>query len=123
VRIEARRESRRRGTWTEAETILRECIAIREKSGPDDWSTFNTRSMLGSSLLGQQKFVDAEPLILAGYEGMKNREAKMPASAKRRLGEAAERALKLYEGWGKNDKAAEWRAKLAIAPDGASPKR
>ena len=64
--------------WAEAETVLRECLAIREKAQPDDWSTFNTRSLLGGSLLGQKKFAEAEPLILAGYEGMKAREDKIP---------------------------------------------
>jgi serine/threonine-protein kinase len=28
--------------WTEAEPVLRECLAIREKAQPDLWSTFNT---------------------------------------------------------------------------------
>ena len=68
--------------WAEAETILRECLAIRQKAQPDEWSTFNTRSMVGGSLLGQKKFADAEPLILAGYEGMKAREGKIPALGK-----------------------------------------
>ena len=30
--------------WTEAEPLLRECLAIREKTQPDVWSTFNTKS-------------------------------------------------------------------------------
>ena len=64
--------------WTEAEPLLRECLAIREKAQPDIWSTFNTRSMLGGSLLGQKKYAEAEPLIVSGYEGMKAREAKIP---------------------------------------------
>jgi serine/threonine protein kinase len=99
--------------WPEAETILRECLAIREKAQPDDWSTFNTRSQLGGSLLGQKKYAEAEPLILSGYEGLKVRQAKIPAPDKPRLAEAAERVVPLYEAWGKRDKAAEWRAKLA----------
>ena len=70
----------RQQKWGEAESILRECLAIREKAQPDDWSTFNTRSLLGGSLIGQKKFAEAEPLILAGYEGMKAREAKIPAA-------------------------------------------
>ena len=101
--------------WVEAEPILRECLAIREKAQPDDWSTFNTRSQLGGSLLGQKKFADAEPLILAGYEGMKAREAKIPAPGKPRLTEAAERVVQLYEAWGKTDQAAEWKRKLGLA--------
>ena len=50
--------------------------------------------------------------MLAGYEGMKQREAKMPTSDKARLPEALERLAQLYDAWGKNDKAKEWKAKL-----------
>ncbi len=45
--------------WTEAEPILRECLAIREKAQPDLWSTFSTQSMVGGALLGQKKYADA----------------------------------------------------------------
>ena len=55
--------------WTEAEPLLRECLAIREKTQPDVWSTFNTKSLLGGALLGQKKYADAEPLLLAGLRG------------------------------------------------------
>ena len=50
---------------------------------PDDWLTFNARSLLGGSLLGQKKYAEAEPLLLSGYEGMKQREDKIPAAANR----------------------------------------
>jgi tetratricopeptide (TPR) repeat protein len=98
--------------FTKAEPILRQCLATREKAQPDDWRTFHTRSQLGGSLLGQQKFAEAEPLILHGYEGMMAREAKIPAPKKKHLSEAAGRVVKLYEVWGKKDEAARWRAKL-----------
>jgi hypothetical protein len=98
--------------WPEADTLLRECLAIREKAQPDDWSAFNTRSMLGASLLGQKKYAEAEPLLLAGYQGMKAREARIPTAGKLRLAEAGERVVLLYEAWGKKDKADEWRAKV-----------
>ena len=105
------------GKWAEAEPVLRECLAIREKIQPDEWTTFNTRSLLGGSLLGQKKYAEAEPLIVSGYEGMKAREAKIPPPGKPRFTDAAERVVKLYEAWGKKDKAAEWRAKLAKPSD------
>ncbi len=105
------------GKWTQAEPVLRECLAVRAKIQPDDWTTFNTRSLLGGSLLGQKKYDEAEPLILSGYEGMKAREAKIPPPGKPRLTDAAKRVVKLYEAWGKKDKAAEWRAKLAKPSD------
>src|SRR5262249_51764426 len=44
--------------WADAEAILRECLAIRERIQPDNPRTFNTRSMLGGALLGQQKYAD-----------------------------------------------------------------
>jgi Tfp pilus assembly protein PilF len=94
------------------EEILRECLAIREKTQPDVWSTFNTKSLLGGALLGQKKYADAEPLLLAGYEGMKKREAKIPAQGKIRLTEALERLVQLYEAMEKKDDAAKWRKEL-----------
>jgi serine/threonine protein kinase/WD40 repeat protein len=105
------------GKWSAAEPVLRECLAIREKMQPDDWTTFNARSLLGGSLMGQKKYAEAEPLIIAGYEGMKAREAKIPRQGKSRMSDAELRVVKLYEDWGKKDKAALWRAKLATPSD------
>jgi serine/threonine protein kinase len=101
--------------WAEAEAIFRRVLAIRQRAQPDEWSTFNARSQLGGSLLGLGRFAEAEPLILTGYEGMKAREARIPAQDQFRLAEAARRVIQLYEAWGKADKAAEWRAKLGLA--------
>ena len=85
---------------------------ICEKTSPDDWSLLNTESMLGGALAGQKKFQEAEPLLLEGYSGMKDREAKIPPAAKTRLAESLKRLVQLYDDWGKPDQAAEWRAKL-----------
>ena len=80
---------------------------------PDDWSRFDATSQLGGALLGRKKYAEAEPLIVQGYEGMKAREARISPLGKPRLTEAAERVVRLYEEWGKKDKAAEWRTRLA----------
>jgi eukaryotic-like serine/threonine-protein kinase len=98
--------------WPEAEATLRECLTIREKKQPDAWSTFNTRSVLGGVLLGQKKYAEAEPLLLQGYEGMKQRAAKIPPRAHIRLTEAQERLVELYDATGRQDEAAQWRKKL-----------
>jgi hypothetical protein len=51
--------------------------------------------------------------LLQGYQGMKQREAKIPPQAKgTRLRDALERLVQLYEGWDKNDEAAKWRLEL-----------
>jgi hypothetical protein len=95
-----------------AELPLRECLKIRTEKMPDDWATFNAKSLLGGSLLGQKKYAEAEPLLLEGYNGMQRQAAKIPATAKIRLNESLERIGHLYDAWGKPDQAAEWRAKL-----------
>jgi tetratricopeptide (TPR) repeat protein len=97
--------------YAQAEPLLRECLALREQKGPE-WWMFHTTSMLGGSLAGQKKFADAEPLLLQGYEGMKQREAKIPAIGRLHLTEALERLVHCYDAWGKRDQATEWRKKL-----------
>ncbi|MGA2748959.1 MAG: serine/threonine-protein kinase, partial [Verrucomicrobiota bacterium] len=66
------------GKYAEAESLARECLAVREIVIPDDWRTFNARSLLGGSLLEQRKYQAAEPLLLSGYEGLKQREDEIP---------------------------------------------
>ena len=106
-----------------AETYLRECLTIREKKFPDDWRLFNTKSMLGGALAGQKKFQEAEPLLVEGYSGMKQREAKIPPAAKSRLSEALRRLVDLYTAWEKPEEAAKWRAKLASRPPEAEEQK
>jgi serine/threonine protein kinase len=97
------------GRHAEAEVLLRECLAIREKKLPDDFRRFNAVSMLGAALLGQHKYAEAEPLLLQGYEGLKQREAHIPSATLVRLTEAAEWLVQLYDAWGKREEAAKWR--------------
>ena len=108
--------------WVEAEQVLRECLSIREKALPDSWLTFNTYTSLGGSLLGQKKYADAEPLLLKGYQGMKEREKTIPPIGKDRLPEALERLVQLYEATGKKDEAEKWRG-AASPSSGRSPRR
>jgi hypothetical protein len=71
-------------------------------------------SQLGGAVLGQGRYAEAEPLVVPGYEGMKAREARIPATAKPRLAEAAVRVVRLYEAWGKADQATAWKARLGM---------
>jgi tetratricopeptide (TPR) repeat protein len=99
----------------EAEQKLRECLTVRQKAQPDDWTTFDTQSMLGEALLEQKKYAEAEPLLLKGYEGMKKREAQVPAESRPRRTKALERLVRLYTAWGKKDNAARWQKVLEAA--------
>jgi serine/threonine protein kinase/tetratricopeptide (TPR) repeat protein len=99
--------------WTEAEASLKECLPLREKRQPDSWYTSDTKSMLGGVLLEQKKYAEAEPLLLAGYGGLKKRESQIPPEVKGWvLGDALERLVRLYDALGNKDKAAEWRKNL-----------
>jgi tetratricopeptide (TPR) repeat protein len=101
------------GKFAEAEPLARECLALCEKQIPDDWLTFNARSMLGGSLLGQKKYAEAGPLLLSACEDMKQREDRIPVNGKIRLQESLQRLVQLYEATGQSEKAAEWSKKLA----------
>jgi hypothetical protein len=103
------------GQPKDAELFLREALAIHEQTEPDDWTTFHVMSLLGASLLIQKNYADAERLLLAGYAGIKEREANIPADGKARVTESLERLVQLYDGWEKSDQAAEWRKKLKEA--------
>jgi hypothetical protein len=75
-------------------------------------------------LLGQKRYAEAEPLIVSGYEGMIRPEARLHALARLHPGNAAARVIRLYEAWGKSEKAAAWKARLgpmyldAMMPNG-----
>jgi serine/threonine protein kinase/tetratricopeptide (TPR) repeat protein len=96
----------------QAEPVLRECVVIFQKKRPDDWMTFGLESMLGGSLLSQKRFADAETHLVHGYEGMKQREDRIPATARLRVTQALKHVVQLYEAWDKAEQAARWRAKL-----------
>ena len=104
---------RREKRLDETELVLRKCLALREGQNPEDWRTFNTKSELGGALLGQKNYSSAEPLLVAGYEGMKEREATIPAAGKVRLKEALERLVQICEATGQPDQTAKWKQKLA----------
>lgn len=107
------------GSASETEHVLRECLSIREKLIPADWKTSNTRSLLGEALIKQNKFSEAELMLLQGYEQLKGLEPTLPEPSRIRVIEALQRIPMLYEAWhtaepdkGYDAKAAEWKAKL-----------
>jgi serine/threonine protein kinase/tetratricopeptide (TPR) repeat protein len=103
------------GKPVEAEPLLRECLAVREKKERDGWTTLNTTSLLGAALLGQKKYSEAEPLLLAGYEGMKKASGVNSDEQHGWLIANLQWLVQLYEATGKKAKADEWRKKLEVA--------
>jgi hypothetical protein len=68
--------------------------------------------MLGGALLGQRKYTEAEPLLISGYDGMKQRENKISKQITYLFPESMERLVQLYEAQSQNNKAVEWQKKL-----------
>jgi len=96
------------GHAAEAEPLLRECLAIRDqKLPPIHWQVPYTRSLLGVSVASQGRFAEAEPFLLSGYEGL----TKAEGTPAKRVAEALDRIVELYDKWGKADQAEVWRKK------------
>jgi hypothetical protein len=49
----------------------------------------------------RKKYAEAEPVLLAGYEGMKLRESTIPVPERPRISEALDQVVQLYDAWGK----------------------
>jgi serine/threonine protein kinase/tetratricopeptide (TPR) repeat protein len=96
-----------------AESVARECLAIKEGKVADTYREFVARSLLGGSLLGEKNYSEAEPLLVSGYEGMKQRETAIPAENKPLLSEALRRLVDLYEQTQRSEQAAECKKELA----------
>jgi serine/threonine protein kinase/tetratricopeptide (TPR) repeat protein len=96
-----------------AASLFKESLAILEQAEPNGWRTQITKLKLGTALVSQKKYAEAEPLLREGYEGMERREAMIPPPVKVRLTEALDRLVRLYEANGQKDQADKWRQKLA----------
>ena len=96
--------------FTEAEPLLREALAIRRarRGFPGDWKTAKTESILGACLTGLKRYEEAEPLLLHSYPII----ARDRGPHHRRTAEALQRLVDLFDGWGKPEQAAEYRAIL-----------
>ena len=72
--------------------------------------------LLGSSLLGQKKYADAEQYLVKGCEGMSRWAERLGPShdafTRKPLTETLQRLVQLYDALGKPDEAAKWRKEL-----------
>jgi eukaryotic-like serine/threonine-protein kinase len=103
--------------FLDAEQPAREALEILEEHPPDDWRAGNCRSFLGAALLGQKKFEEAGPLLLAGYEGMKRHTDELPTVGPQYLNDSIQRLVQFYDVTGQPDQAAVWQHRLqGLAP-------
>lgn len=101
------------GQVVEAERLAREILRVSVQLRPDHWSTFDAHCLLGSALASQQRFGEAEPLLLDGYQGLIASEAVMSHPERRMIAHALRAIVRLYDDWDKPDQAEHWRQQRA----------
>jgi serine/threonine protein kinase/tetratricopeptide (TPR) repeat protein len=94
-----------------SESLAREAVEFDRKKRPDDWQRFRAESLLGASLAGQKKYAEAEPLLLAGYQGMAARKDRMAVPDWYHLHRARDWIVQLYLAWGQPQRVTEWKKK------------
>ncbi|MBL8898570.1 MAG: serine/threonine protein kinase [Planctomycetes bacterium] len=107
----------------EAEPVLREVVALREKLQPEAWSTSSARSLLGAAIAAQGRLAEAEPILIAGFEGLERSFATVPPQSRYRLEDARRRLVELYTKWeaeapgsGYQARATQWRERVLPEP-------
>jgi eukaryotic-like serine/threonine-protein kinase len=97
--------------FADAEPLLREALAGYEKTAPGSWPLYRSQSLLGSSLAAQGRFVEAEPLLVDGYNGMTGQTEAIPFEFRSTIGWTRQQLVQMYERWKKPEEAAAWRNK------------
>jgi eukaryotic-like serine/threonine-protein kinase len=103
-----------RRQWIEAGAALQRAREVLAKQQPTiQWLRADVSSLLGAALAGQEKYAEAEPLLVSGYEGLRD----VPGSPRTRLRKSLERLVAFYTTSGRTAEVAPWRARLhALAP-------
>jgi serine/threonine-protein kinase len=92
-----------------AEPLLRESVAIRRGAMPKGhWRIAEVESMLGSCLADRRQYAEAETLLIESYKILRSNRGERNRTTVR----TREQIVKLYEGWGKPDKAEPYRSAL-----------
>jgi eukaryotic-like serine/threonine-protein kinase len=104
------------GKFTQSEPLARDAEKFQRIREPDNWQVFWAESLLGASMAGEKRYVDAEPLLLDGYRGMVERKDLMPVPKLRDVTNGHKWIVQMYEAWGKPQEAAEWRRGMCREP-------
>jgi tetratricopeptide (TPR) repeat protein len=103
---------KRLGRPADGEPVLREALAIYLKETPQAWNMSNCKFHHGAALANQQKFDEAEQLLLAAFEEMTVRIALTPTWGSNHRAFVAEQLVKLYTVQSKGDETAKWQQQL-----------
>jgi len=104
-----------KGQYVQAEPLAKEAVAITDKEQPEDPGHFYWLGLLGAVLLGQQRFSEAEPLLLQSYEAQKNGQATYFVENVN-ISEVGGWIVRFYDTTKQPEKARAWREKLGFPP-------
>jgi hypothetical protein len=99
------------GKFAQAEALEREALEASQETVPDDLERYRAEMLLGASLAGEKKFAESEPLLTEGYQGIEARKDRIAAPDQYQAQMDRERVVKMYEAWGKPEKAQQWTKK------------
>jgi non-specific serine/threonine protein kinase/serine/threonine-protein kinase len=99
--------------WEIAELWQRKWLAaVTELRGAGSQAHAGALAVLGKILLGRKQFAAAEPLLLAGFAGLKKHQPALPRQSKLELRNAAESLIRVSELLGKKNEATRWQKEL-----------
>ena len=114
----------RMGRSPEAESLLRECLAIRKEKMPDAGQSFSAKFLLGECLSAQGKHEEAERLLINAYQGIGARADTWPArEGTRRLSDALQRLIAHYESVSRPEEVDRWQSQLQQVRSAESDKQ
>ena len=99
--------------WTEAEPLLRECLAIREKTQSDVWSTFNSADAFGRSPDGPEEIRRGRTTLAEWLRGDEAARGHDPGAGGPAYSEALDRLIDLVIATNKPDDVKKWQAERA----------
>jgi tetratricopeptide (TPR) repeat protein len=92
----------------EAEAAVRECLSYEDPTDTVNRDRlWRARFVLGCSLVGQQRFEEAEPHLAEGWKGMRQNEILFDAQY---LAMAAHRVCQVYNKWERSRESRTWQA-------------
>ncbi len=99
------------GKYALAEPMVRQALEAVKNAPADNWVRLTAESVMGTTLVGEKRYAEAEPMMLHAYRGMLAGEGRVDAPDRDCVDFTRKWLVKLYEDWGRPDQAAEWKNK------------
>ena len=107
--------------YAEAEAALKDAcsfLADPQHGVSQVFQTYSCQAELAASMIGQKRFAEAEPILLRSHDDLARLDSEIlpdRRDAHFTASESEEWIVRMYQDWGKPEKADEWRKKVAVA--------